>query len=80
MAEDLKHVQYGDVLPALDELSCPLFLLRSLVPGRPISSIKSSESLTEITDTPFLFKKLTRKIRSLCVPIHDYMTIPIFRT
>ena len=81
MAADLKHVQFGDVLPAHDELCCPLFLLQSLVPGRPISSINtvtSYVSLMEITVSPSLFKKSTCKIRSLCVPIHDYMTIPFW--
>ena len=81
MAADLKHVQFGGVLPALDELCCPLFLLQSLVPKRPISSINtvtSYVSLMEITVSPSLFKKSTCKIRSLCVPIHDYMTIPFW--
>jgi hypothetical protein len=82
VAADLNHIQFDDVLlPALDELCCPLFLLRSLVPGRPISSIKIvTSSLTEITDIPLLFnlKKSTRKIRSLCVPIRDYQTIPFW--
>ena len=72
-------VQFDDVLPALDELCCPLFLLRSLVPGRPISSIKiATSSLTEIIDIQSLFKKSTRKIRSLCVPIYVYQTIPFW--
>ena len=83
MAADLKHVQFGDVLPALDELCCPLLLLRSLVPGRPISSIKiagSSKPSTETTVSPLasLFKKSTRKIHSLHVPVHDYLTIPFW--
>ena len=75
-----KHVvQFDDVLPALDELCCPLFLLRSLVPGRPISSIKiAAGSMMGITDIQSLFKKSTRKIRSLCVPIHVYQTIPFW--
>jgi hypothetical protein len=75
-----KHdVQFDDVLPALDELCCPLFLLRSLVPGRPISSIKiTTSSLKEITDIPSFFKRSTRKIRSLCVPVHVYQTIPFW--
>ena len=75
-----KHdVQFDDVLPALDELCCPLFLLRSLVPGRPISSIKFTiNSSKEITDIQSLFKKSTRKIHSLCVPIHVYHSIPLW--
>ena len=73
-------VQFDDVLPALDELCCPSFLLRFLVPGRPISSINiTTGSLTETTtDIQSLFKKPTRKIRSLCVPINVYKTIPFW--
>ena len=74
-----KHdVQFDDVLPALDELCCPLFLLQSLVPGRPISSIKIAIDSSEITDIQSLFKKSTRKIHSLCVPIRVYQTIPFW--
>ena len=76
-----KHdVQFDDVLlPALDELCCPLSLLRSLVPGRPIQSIEIRESSSkETTDIQSFFKKSIRKIRSLCVPIHVYWTIPFW--
>lgn len=74
------EVQFDDdVLPALDKLCCPLFLLQSLVPGRPISSIEmTASSLTETTDIQSFFKKSIRKIRSLCVPIHVYQTIPFW--
>ena len=72
-------VQFDDVLPALDELCCPLFLLRSLVPGRPISSIKIlANPLTEKNDIQLLSKELTRKIRSLSVSIHVYLTNPFW--
>ena len=73
------HVQFDDILPALDVLCCPLFLLRSLVPGRPISSIEITDStLAKNTDIQSLFKKSTCKIRSLCVPIHVYQTNPFW--
>ena len=50
--------QFDDVLPALRELCCPLFLLPSLVPGQPISSIEITASLLrEISDIQSLFKK-----------------------
>ena len=72
-------VQFGNVLPALHELCCPLSLLRSLVPGRPISSIEiTDESLKEITDIQSFFKKSTCKILSLCVPVRFYLTIPFW--
>lgn len=75
-----RDVELDDLLPALDDVSCPVFLLKSLVPGRPISSIKiTTSSLTELTDIQSLFKKSTHKIRSLCVPIHAYRTIPFWK-
>ena len=70
-------VQFDDVLPHLNELCCSLFLLRCLVPGRPISSIEITSNVpTEITDIQSFFKKSTRKIRSVCGPFDVYKTIP----
>jgi len=80
-SETSQHdVHFDDLLPALDKLCCPLFLLRSLVPGRPISSIDITTSimLTEILDIPPLFKKSTGKIRSLCVPTPVYLMNPFW--
>lgn len=65
----------NDALPVLDELSCPPFLLQSLIPGRPISRIGiMTDTWTETIDIQ-LFKKSTCKIRSLCVPIYLYFKI-----
>lgn len=73
------EIRFDNVLPVLDELCCPLFLLRSLVPGRPISSIKiTTGSLTEIIGIQEVFKKSTCRIRSLCVP-SDYKMIPFWK-
>jgi hypothetical protein len=72
-------IQFGDLLPVLDELCCPLYLLRSLVPGRPITSIQiTTYPLTETLAIPPLFKKSTSKIRSLSVPIDFYQMIPFW--
>jgi hypothetical protein len=75
-----KHdVQFDDVLPAFRKLCCPLSLLRSLVPGQPISSIEiTNYSSTDVTDIHSLFKRSTCKIRSLRVPIHIYITVPFW--
>ena len=76
----VKHdVQFDNVLPALRKLCCPLPLLRSLVPGRPISSSRITDcSLNEMADIQSFFKKSTRKILSLCVPVHFYLAIPFW--
>ena len=73
-------VQFDDVLPALRELYCPLFLLRSLVPGRPISSIEiTTSSWAVISDIQSFFKiNSALNIRSLCVPIYVYLRIPFW--
>ena len=79
-APALNHdVQFNDVLPALRELCCPLFLLQSLVPGRPLSSIEiTGSSSVEISDIQSFFEKTsTLKIRSLCVPVRVYQRIPL---
>ncbi|KAF8804915.1 hypothetical protein BYT27DRAFT_7169820 [Phlegmacium glaucopus] len=75
-----QEIQFDNVLPVLDELCCPLFLLRSLVPGRPISSIEiAAISLTEKIDIQSVLKKSTCRIRSLCVPIRNYKIIPFWQ-
>ena len=72
-------VEFGDLLPVLDELCCPLYLLRFLVPGRPITSIQIiTYSLMETLAIPPLINKSTSKIRSLCVPIDFYQRIPFW--
>ena len=72
-------VHFDNLLPALDELRCPLSLLRSLVPGRPISNVDIPTSLlTEVLDIPPLLKKSTAKIHTLSVPTHVYQMNPFW--
>ena len=72
-------VHFDNLLPALDGLRCPLSLLRSLVPGRPISNIDITTSLlTEVFDIPPLLKKSTAKIHTLSVPTHVYQMNPFW--
>ena len=72
-------IRFDNVLPILDELCCPLFLVRSLVPGRPISSIDIlTIPLTETADVQSLSEKSTARIRSLCVRVHVHSIIPFW--
>ena len=67
----LEELRCPSFLPVLEELCCPSFLSRSLVPGRPISSLQfiTIDTWSEIIDaTHSLFKPSIARIRSLSVP------------
>ena len=70
------EIQFDDVLPVLEELCCPSVLLRSLVPGRPISrnQITHHEPFREIIDNIQLLTSM-RRIRSLSVRTHVYQKV-----
>ena len=71
----LDEIQFDDVLPVLEELCCSSFLLRSLVPGRPILRIQITRhgSSSEIIDN---IQSLTgMRIRSLSVPVDVYQKV-----
>ena len=66
------EIQFDDVLPALEELCCPSFLLQSLIPGRPIQSIKITTIKWELTNNT-LFDPSTSRIR--CLPDDIYQRV-----
>ena len=69
------EIQFNDVLPVLEELCCPSFLLQSLVPGRPILKLQTTwhGSSSEIIDN---IQPLTgMRIRSLSVPVDVYQKV-----
>ncbi|KAF8154467.1 hypothetical protein B0H34DRAFT_524368 [Crassisporium funariophilum] len=75
----------ASILPVLEKLECPMFLLPSLVPGRPISCIQISPA-TSLTELPIerqcdvrVFGKSTRPIRALRVPADVYRLAPFWK-